>query len=167
MTGPHIWNGERPEWLPVDVTHWFLCHWKRDVGGVCSQRGAGGSRGAFGERRLCVSGELHQTGRAVPLRHYIHARSTRQEAVRRAREPGTREEWRYVRRNSVFYEFQWGGGGHTHPPEQLIMCGPFPARLDLDAVGPVSSWEAALPATGWSETTRLPAVQELRIKHWH
>lgn len=64
---------------------------------MCSQRGAGGSWGAFGERPLCVSGELHQTGGAVPLRHYIHARRPGQEAVRRAGEPGAREERGYVK----------------------------------------------------------------------
>lgn len=62
------------------------------MGGVRSQRGVRGSRGAFDEHPLCISGELHPPGGAVPLRHYNHARSTGQEEVRRAREHGAGEE---------------------------------------------------------------------------
>lgn len=65
------------------------------------------------------------------------------------------------------FSWVWNGKeNYSHPLEQLViktvLC--FPARLDLDAVGPVSSWGAALPAARWSETTRLPTVQELRDK---
>lgn len=73
--------------LPVDVTL-GVCHSQGDVGGVRSQRGAGGGRGAFRERPLRVSGELHQTGGAVPLCHHNHAGRTGQEALGRAGEPG-------------------------------------------------------------------------------
>lgn len=62
------------------------------MGAVCSQRGAGGSWGAFGGRPLRLGGELHQTGGAVPLRHHNHAGRTGPEAVGRAREPGAGEE---------------------------------------------------------------------------
>lgn len=70
----------------------YLCHSKGDVGGVRPQRGVRGSRCAFGERPLCVSGELRQTGGAVPLCHHNHARRSGQEPVRRARESGARQE---------------------------------------------------------------------------
>lgn len=74
-----------------------VCVWKRDVGRLCSQGGAGGGWGAFGERPLCVSGKLHQAGGAVPLRHHIHARRPGQEAVRRAGELRAGKKWGYVK----------------------------------------------------------------------
>lgn len=39
-------------------------------------------------------------------------------------------------------------------------------RLDVDAVGPVSSRGAALPAPRRSEATRLPPVQEFGDGHF-
>lgn len=56
------------------------------------QRGVGGNRRVFEKCPLCIGGELHQIGRAVPLRHHNHARRPGQEAVRGAREPGAREK---------------------------------------------------------------------------
>lgn len=79
-----------------------FCRPKGDVGGVRSQGGAGGSRRASGERALCVSGELHQTGGAVPLCHHNHARRVGQEGVRGAGEPGAGEEWGYAKWSSCF-----------------------------------------------------------------
>lgn len=84
-----------PETDLLPVTHVWL--WKGDVGRLCTQGGVGGNRRAFDQRLLCISGELHQAGRAVPLRHHHHARWPGQEAVRRAREPGAREKWRYLK----------------------------------------------------------------------
>lgn len=86
---------ESPESDPMNVTHAWL--WKGDVGGVRAQRGAGRNGCAFTQRPVCIGGELHQTGGAVPLRHHHHARSSGQEAVGGATEPGAREKWRYLK----------------------------------------------------------------------
>lgn len=71
--------------------------WKGDVGGMRTPRGVGGNRRASDERPLCIGGELYQTGGGVPLCHHYNAGGPGQEAVRRARKPGAREKWRYLR----------------------------------------------------------------------
>lgn len=80
---------------PEAVTRLPVCHWKRDLGGMCSQGGPGRSWGAVGERPLCLCCKLHQTRGAVPLCHHYYAGRSRQGQVWRAGEPWAGEEWRY------------------------------------------------------------------------
>lgn len=127
---------------------------KGDVGGVCPPGGDGGGRRAFDEHTPGVGGQLHQGGGAVPLHHHLHARGDGPGAVGGTGEPGA-EEKRGCAREKVLRVV-------------LVMfccCDVFcffsmSPRLDVDAVGPVTSRGAALPAPCRSETTRLPPVQE-------
>lgn len=76
------------------------------MGGVRGQGSAGRSRSALGERALCLGGELHPAGGAVPLRHNYHAGRAGQEEVGGAREPGAGEERRRVKTQcSSFFGF--------------------------------------------------------------
>lgn len=65
---------------------------KGDVGGVRPPGGDGGGRCAAGERTPGISGQLHQGGGAVPLRHHHHARGAGPGAVGGAGEPGAGEK---------------------------------------------------------------------------
>lgn len=129
--------------------------WKGDMGGMCTQRGVGGNRRAFEQCPLCIGCELHQIGGAVPLRHHNYARWPGQEAVRGAREPGAREKWRYLKWRCFSSRGIW-----TSSFQKVCVV----LRLDMDTMGPVSSWGSAFPATCRSETARFLSLQGSNFK---
>lgn len=123
---------------------------KGDVGGMCTQRGVGGNRRAFDQCPLRIGGELCQIGGGVPLCHNNYARWPGQEAVGGARKPGAREKWRYLK----WWCFSSRGIWITFWQKVCVVI-----RLDMDTMGPVSSWGSAFLATCQSERTRFLSLQ--------